>query len=192
MAPISTMVQRDPSTHVEYEHAETKQQCDLNQHEHEPAAGQGKQEIAAPHGSANKTLQQLALAHVDQGKADAPHGGIHQVHAQQAGNEEIDVAGAGLGGSDGGSGYRVFAAGGVLESVIHLNAGEHAFGPGGVVTVLNFSPGFGLDHKIIFAQAEILQSLGLVKDHRANRAVLGRALDQSQRVSGTGAGHDSN
>ena len=95
---------------MEHEHPEAEENCDFNHHEHQAAAGQREQEITAPHGSGGEALEELALAHIDQGKSNAPHSGIHDVHPNQSGNEEIDVARTGLARNHDGRRQRVLAA----------------------------------------------------------------------------------
>ena len=65
--------QRAQNTHVKDQHAEAEHQADFDDHEDKAAAGDRQQEIAAAHGSGDETLQQLALAHIHQREADAPH-----------------------------------------------------------------------------------------------------------------------
>ena len=68
------------------EDAEAEKQCQLYDHQHETAARERQQEIAAAHGRGHIALQQFALAIIYESKAHAPHARIHQVHAEQAGN----------------------------------------------------------------------------------------------------------
>ena len=51
----------------------------------------------AAHRRGDEALEQLARAHLDDREADAPQAARHQVHAEQARDEEVDVARAGLG-----------------------------------------------------------------------------------------------
>jgi len=58
---------------------------------------EGEQELCPGHGRGDHPLEQLLHADLHQHIADAPHAGGHEVHADEPGNEEVDVARARLG-----------------------------------------------------------------------------------------------
>ena len=120
-----------------------QQKSDFNNHEDQAAGSEGEKEIAAAHGCTDETLQEFALPHVDEGKADAPHTGVHQVHAEQAGNQEIDITGARFGRGHDRSSDRVVAARGGLNGFIDFGPGQHALRPRGIVAVSKSSVGAG-------------------------------------------------
>jgi hypothetical protein len=83
--------QAAPHRHVEDEHAEAHQGRHLH-HQHEEAVQQEREEVVrAGHGGGHQALQELALARVDDGEADAPDAAAHEVHAQEARQHEVDV-----------------------------------------------------------------------------------------------------
>ena len=92
--------------------------------------------LPARHGRRDEALEKLLLARFDDGKAEAPDGGSHQVHAQQAGDDEVDVAGAGfVNRADCWRGDGVVAAGGGLDGAVGEQAGDARVGIGVVVFV---------------------------------------------------------
>src|SRR2546422_3044991 len=48
--------------------------------------------MTAPHGRRHIALEQLALTRLDHGEADAPDAAPEEIHAEQPGDQEVDVA----------------------------------------------------------------------------------------------------
>ena len=67
--PSNAIENMEPRTHVKEHDTENEQQADFNDHQQEAAGHDGKQEIPAAHRRTNETFEQLALAHIDQGKS---------------------------------------------------------------------------------------------------------------------------
>ena len=153
------------------QHAEPQQQCDLEEHQDQAARGQRQQEVAPAHGRGHEALEQLALPHVYQGEADAPHSRVHQVHAQQAGNQEVDVARPRLGVRDARGRNGILASRGGLQHVVHLGVGEHAFRPRRIVMVVEASFAVGLNHHVELTQAQSLQRGGGIEHLGVNLRV---------------------
>ena len=166
---------------------------------------QRQQEIAAAHGRGHVALEQLALAIVDESESHAPHAGVHQVHAEQARNQKVDVARAGLAGSLRGGGQRIRAAGGGLQGVVGLRAGQDALGACGIVAVFDLGEiaiggsaavGWrilGNDDEIVAAEAETVEGFGFGNDAGVQglRGALGK-LQHGVRAGSGGDGHIGN
>ena len=88
--------------------------------------------MAAPHVRDCVAPQQLPLACEHQVEADAPHAAAHQVQADQAGQQEVDIAGALVADTVLVDFQRVAAAGGALEHVFGDGARQEALFLGGV------------------------------------------------------------
>ena len=108
------------------------------------------------HRRRHQPLEQLLAPRVDDREADAPDAAAHDVHAEQAGNHEVDVARARLAneriarrgrGSD--------AAGAALDRVVDEQARRSALGPRVVETVLDRArPAAALHHERDLAVAQ--------------------------------------
>src|SRR4051794_27619176 len=61
------------------------------------APPRGVQQAPPPHRRRQNAFYQLAPPHVHDPPADPPHRARHQVHADEPGDEEVDVAGPALG-----------------------------------------------------------------------------------------------
>ena len=71
---------------------------DLGDEEDQPRQRAARQQVLAARAWArHEALEQLAVARDHQREADAPHARAHEVHAEQARHQEVDVARAGLG-----------------------------------------------------------------------------------------------
>ena len=87
------------------------------------------------HRRRDQALQQLLGARVDDGEADAPQPRAHDVHAEQAGHEPVNVARAyGLHGLLDRA-ERVRAPRGALQRCVNREPGHLAFGPRFIVAV---------------------------------------------------------
>ena len=91
--------------------------------------------LPARHGRGDEALEEFFLARFDNGESEAPDGGAHQVHAQQAGNDEVDVAGAGFVDEIVLRRDRIVAAGRDLDGAVGEQAGGARVGIGVVVVV---------------------------------------------------------
>jgi hypothetical protein len=162
---------------MEDEHAKGEQQCDFNEHQHQAAADQREQKIGAAHGRSHKTLKQFPLPHFHQRESDAPHAGVHQVHAQQARNQEVDIARTRLARR---LRYRVDgipASRGGLQSVIYLGTRQHTFGTRRIVTEVNSRVVHRYDQRVL-AKPEAVECGGRAHYIGLNAGVFGRALQQ--------------
>ena len=83
---------------------------------------------SGPHRRGDETLEQFLLARVDDREAEAPDAAAHDVHAEQAGHHEIDVARAVLAHVLIGGGDRVAATGAALHGVVDDEARGARFG----------------------------------------------------------------
>jgi hypothetical protein len=104
-------------------------------------------------------------------QTDSPHAGVHQVHAQQAGNQEVDVARAGF-------------AGGCVDvliaslrpaadwSGVDFGAGKNALRTRGIVIVRVAAVRIRLDRQIVLAEVEGLERGLAVKNSSANGGFL--------------------
>ena len=89
--------QRSAQRHAEHEVGEQQQRARFGDQEDQPRRELRAEQVAAPRRRGDQPLQQVAVARDDQREADAPHAGAHEVHAEQARHQEVDVARAGLG-----------------------------------------------------------------------------------------------
>ncbi len=97
-------------------------------------APNGEQEVALLHRRGEQALEELARAHLDDDVADAPHAPRHEVHADQAGHEEVDVARArARSRARRRPARRIRAAVGALQDVVDDGARQAALGPRRVV-----------------------------------------------------------
>ncbi|MEZ5285336.1 MAG: polyphosphate kinase 1 [Vicinamibacterales bacterium] len=109
--------------------------------EQQPAQDMGGQILRPGHGRRHQALEQLPGPRLDDRKADAPEARAHDVHAEQARHEPVDVAGpddldrAGLRGED------VLPARRLLQGPVHRQAGHLALGAGLVEAVHERRPG---------------------------------------------------
>ena len=72
------------------------QDADFEDQEHRSGQEERQQERRASHRGHEQPSQELLLAHLGDREAEEPHAGAHQVQAEQAGEQEVDVAGSGL------------------------------------------------------------------------------------------------
>jgi hypothetical protein len=85
---------RQTAVHGDAEHrpGEGDQHHDFGGEERQPAEQQRQQIVGSRHRRGHQALEQLAGARRDDGEAGAPHPGAHDVHAEQAGHQPVDVA----------------------------------------------------------------------------------------------------
>ncbi len=88
-------------------------------------------------GVAMNRLSRPADSEVHQQEPDAPEAPAHGVQGDQAGDEEVDVAGTGFLDVGISNGDRVGASGGSLQGVVDGEPGGDGFGAGGVVVVFH-------------------------------------------------------
>ena len=127
----------------EDEAGESEKHDDFDNQHGQAGEQEGRKVLPAGHGRGDEALEQLFLAGLDDGKAEAPHGRAHEVHAEEAGDYEVDVAGAGfvdelVGGREG-----VAAAGCGLDGLVREETGSAGVRIGVVVAV--FDAGGALD-----------------------------------------------
>ena len=89
--------QRASKRHAEREAREEQQGSGFRNQEDQPRRELRAKQMAVPDGRRDQPLQQVAVSRDHQREADAPHAGAHQVHPEQAWDEEVDVAGTRLG-----------------------------------------------------------------------------------------------
>jgi hypothetical protein len=78
--------------HMEHQRSQEEQNSQVRDHEREPSAQEGEQEIAPGHRRGDEPLEQFGNAKIDEQKADAPEAAPHGVQPDQAGDQEINVA----------------------------------------------------------------------------------------------------
>ena len=81
-----------PDRHPEDEHAQREQDRDVGDQEGQPGQEDRQQEVAPGHRRGGEPLEELADPEVDQQEPDAPEPAAHRVLADQAGDQEVDVA----------------------------------------------------------------------------------------------------
>ena len=89
--------ERAAHRHAEHEVREQQQRAGFGNQEDQARCQLRAEQVTAPHRRRDQALQQVAVARHHQREADAPHPGAHQVHAEQTGHQEVDVARARLG-----------------------------------------------------------------------------------------------
>src|SRR5579864_7028659 len=169
---------------MERDHAEAEQQSDLDDHQDQAAASQSHEKVSAAHGGGHEALQELALAHIHERESDAPHAGVHQIHTEQARNEEVDVARSRLAGSERGGRDYVFASRRSLQGIVHFTARPHAFRTGRVIVVLNFARRERLDYQVVLAETKSLQGASTIYNFGVDRILLRRILDERNCILG--------
>ena len=95
------------------------------------------------HGRGHQALHEVLAPGIHDGESHAPDGAAHQIHPQQAGDQEIDVAGPRLAHELVGGGNRIDAAGGPLDRAIRQQARRAAFRIGVVISVDHAAAGPG-------------------------------------------------
>src|SRR4051794_11413215 len=87
-----------------------------------------------PHRRRHQAFEELADAHIDEDEANAEEPAAHHIHADEAGQQKVDVTAAGLADFDGYDGIRIALPG---EDRLGPVARLHALGTGGVVNELD-------------------------------------------------------
>ena len=82
----------------------------------------------ARHGGGHQALHEFLAPGVDDGEAHAPDGAAHEVHTEQSGDEEVDVARTCFVHQAVRGGYRICTAGGSLDGLVGQQPGGTAFG----------------------------------------------------------------
>ena len=115
--------------HAEQQFCRDQQEEHLGDEEHDPAAHQRDQKMAPPHRSGHHPFQHVLHPQVHGVKPDTPHPGAHQIHPDQAGDQEVDVAGTRRIGSPVVRTDCVFAACRTLDRIVHHGSRR---GPAGI------------------------------------------------------------
>jgi len=176
--------------HVEEQPAEADERPQLA-HEHEqPRQDERQQEMGPAHGRGGEELQQLLRPELDHGEADPPQAAPHQVEAHQPGDQEVDVARAGLDHALLAGGGDVAPAQGPLQGVVGGQAGVAALAPGGIVAegplrraVRRRRTGRH-DHQVHAAGAQGPAGFGLIERRHRQPGRLPQQLQQSGRARG--------
>ena len=126
---------RTAKGNAEGDAGEGKENDHLDDQEQDAREQERGEVLPARHGRSDEALEEFLLASFHDGKADAPDGGAHQVHAEQAGDDEVDVAGADFVNQVVARGDGFVAAGGGLNGAVGEQAGQAAVGVGVVVVV---------------------------------------------------------
>ena len=163
--------QRTQHPHVEGQHAKAQQDARFQS----PSGPDGCWSVpAGNHCGAwvcRQNVSAVCAAACRPGQNPSPHAGVHQVHPQQPGDQEVDVARSGLAGSHRGRRQRVFASGGGLQGVIHLGTGQHTLRTGWIVPILKASLAVGNNDQIVFPQTKPLQRFTLGNHVSAKRGL---------------------
>ena len=109
--------------------AKHRQKAHVEKSEDQSDQHQAQEKIAASHGSGLQAFEKLPHSHVDQHESDSPHPAPHQVHANQAGEQKVDVAAADFLEVRFGEIRCLFRQGAPQNRIFDRLAGEHAFGP---------------------------------------------------------------
>src|SRR2546422_4211498 len=91
--------------------------------------------MAAPHGRRHIALEQLALPRLDDGEADAPDAAPEQIHAEQPGDQEVDVARARSDRAVIAYGDEILPTARPLQHIVDFEAREPTLGASRVVAV---------------------------------------------------------
>jgi hypothetical protein len=94
-----------------------------NPHDHER-----QEEVGSTHRGREHPLDELLRAHLDDEVPDPPHAALHQVEADEPGDQEVDVASTRLGHTLVGHGQRISASRGALQDVVDGRAREPRLG----------------------------------------------------------------
>ena len=138
--------------------AEREDQGDLDDQEHEARQDLGEQVVGLAHGGRDHQLQGFLQPRVDDRKADAPDPGSHEVQAQDARQEEINVARAFLVNSNLARGRRVAPSPRALDRVVDLQPRDAGVRPGGIEAVDEIARLRLLDEKRDFPGAKSFES----------------------------------
>ena len=109
--------------------------AELEGEEDEPRQDLRRQQVPAAHRRGDEQLEELAGALLDEREAHRPHAGAHQVHAHQAGHQEVQVARAARLDQLLARRQRVAAPGGALQRRVDFQARLPALGAGGIEPV---------------------------------------------------------
>ena len=82
--------------HAKHDCRENDQNDDFGNEKTHPAQHDAGQKVRLLHWRGKKSLKQLSNSHVHSDEPDAPQPAAHDAHPEQAGNQEIDIAAAGL------------------------------------------------------------------------------------------------
>src|SRR6266705_3175277 len=123
--------------HADVEHppAEADQRRDLEKQEHQPRQDERQEVVALAHRRRHVALQQLLGARLHDREAHPPQAASHEVHAEEAGDEEIDVARPRLRDALVAHHRGICPTVRALHRRVHLEAREAALGAGRVVAV---------------------------------------------------------
>jgi hypothetical protein len=122
-------------------------------------------------------------------EADAPDAAAHEIHAEQTGHDEVDVARAALRHLRFGDGNRIFLSAGPLHDPIDHHARRSRLGPGFVEAILDAAVRLRHDHERNLARAK-RRGGGRVVERRDHDA--GCLLQRVHNRSIRRARHDGN
>ena len=136
--------------------AKPRKNADFDEGGHGAHRHLGGHEVGRAHGRREQALQQLLDPHVHEGVAHAPHPRAHEVHADEAGHEEVHVAPPRLADRDVAALHGVRAARRALEGVVDPRPRDAGLGPRGIEPVLDGGGGIGRgrDHHVHPPHAE--------------------------------------
>jgi hypothetical protein len=129
---------------MKYQNAESQKDADLCNEEQEARMHERQEVIRLGHGSGDQALQQFFPACVHDSKSHSPDRAAHQVHSQQAGCQEIDLARARFADQYVGGRNWIAAVGGLLNGAIRKQAGGAALGICVVILIDDRAAGAGL------------------------------------------------
>ena len=135
--------QRAAHGHAEHQRAETQHHAHFHHQQQQPRKHERQQVVMPRHGRGHQALHEVLAAGIHDGESHAPDGAAHQIHPQQAGDQEIDIARPRLAHELVGEGNRIDAAGGPLDRAIRQQARRAAFGIGVVIAVDHAAAGPG-------------------------------------------------
>jgi hypothetical protein len=154
--------QRAANRNAENRRAEPQQNRDFNDEQDNPRKRERRQISVPGHGRGNEALDQVLAPGIDDGKTHPPDRASHEIHAEQTGNQEIDVARTRLAHREIARSHWIGAARGLLDSLFGEHARGASFGIGVVIAVGHFAMRARRDEQGHFAGAQGLFAGGRV------------------------------